>query len=73
MAVAIGEGAKDAGCVIDRMDDQQNVRWTGASSCSDSSGYGSGHNSGRAGQVANVIIRKGVTHSEKAGKFFIHP
>ena len=36
-----------------------------------SSGYGSGHDSGRAGQVA-VMIRKGITHSEKASEFFMH-
>ena len=39
------------------------------SSCSGSSSHGS---SGRAGQVADVIIRKGVTHSEKASEFFMH-
>ena len=32
-----------------------------------------GCNSGRAGQVANVMIRKGITHSKKAGEFFMHP
>ena len=59
-------------CTIDRMYDWQDARLTGASSCSGSSGDSSGRDSGRAGQVANVMIRKGVTHSEKAGEFFMH-
>ena len=30
LAVVIREGAEDVGCVIDRMDYQQNAQWTGA-------------------------------------------
>ena len=46
IAVAIGEGAEGAGCVINRMHnqqllDQQNARLTGANNCSGSSGCGS--------------------------------
>ena len=61
------------GCTIDRMYDRQHARLRDVSTCSGSSGYSSGCNSGRAGQVANVMIRKGVTHSKKAGEFFMHP
>ena len=61
IAVAIGEGAEGAGCVINRMHnqqvlDRQNARLTGANNCSGSSGCGSSGRTLQCGDHAFCVI-----------------
>ena len=61
IAVAIREGAEGAGCVINRMHnqqvlDRQNARLTGANNCSGSSGCGSSGRTLQCGDHAECVI-----------------
>ena len=63
IAVAIGEGAEGAGCVINRMHnrqvlDQQNARLTGANNCSSSSSFGSSGRTLYCGDRAECEINR---------------